>query len=785
MFQPTPLVAALLAAFVAPGFAQTSDDPTTGPSQFDGARTAVATGIATPITSIIRTPISSSATLVKAAPTSAELRARMYQPWLNQINKPYANQLGAGNGTGVLIGVVDSGVQVAHPSLRGRIQASYNAFNGGTQVSDQMGHGTHVAGILAGNLANGGMLEGVAPNAQLAVAKVFTTGGSSTVTIGRGIDWVVNVQKAPIVSLSLGSSSPSMQGNLQNAVNKGTLVTAALGNEGKASGSWPAKFAREAWAKGQIIAVGALDANNQRASFSNYDATLANWTVFAPGVNVASSYTAPGAPNSYASMSGTSMATPMVAGQAALIKSNWNFLAAPDLAQIIFQSSTRLCSDNVSAAVCKTRAAADAMYGWGLINVGASLQPIGGLNLTSKAGRPISFASASLASAKSGKVVGLPALTSMAVDKFNRGFVVNVGAGVTSSATTTKAMPVSAAPSVTLGAARFSVQAAPVTGYQTALGLGNAADLTSGAAEVLTLGKVSLSFDGANGRTYGMGTGASHADFFGLQSTGTAPLNLSGETSRFNAPYFALASNASHMGYAMALPSGAVLRMGSLVQSTGLDTAMLGTSTTQGSASVTTMELQKTYGAITTVTTVGLLQETDAVLGMQGSGALGIAGNTRTSFLTLAGSRAMGASTTLSAMLSVGTTGSYQNTAASLIDGATASQSMAWSLGVARANVLQHGDSLGLSLSMPLRTQSGSMQVTTATGQSQEDGALSYTTQTLALSPSGMERNLELAYARALSSGTLSAMAQLKFQPGHDAQAATQLGIGLRYQMRF
>jgi hypothetical protein len=86
---------------------------------------------------------------------------------------------------------------------------------------------------------------------------------------------------------------------------------------------------------------------------------------------------------------------------------------------------------------------------------------------------------------------------------------------------------------------------------------------------------------------------------------------------------------------------------------------------------------------------------------------------------------------------------------------------------------------------MPLRTQSGSMQVTTATGQSQEDGALSYTTQTLALSPSGIERNLELAYARALSSGTLSAMAQLKFQPGHDAQAATQLGIGLRYQKRF
>jgi hypothetical protein len=170
---------------------------------------------------------------------------------------------------------------------------------------------------------------------------------------------------------------------------------------------------------------------------------------------------------------------------------------------------------------------------------------------------------------------------------------------------------------------------------------------------------------------------------------------------------------------------------------------------------------------------------------MQGSGALGIAGNAQTSFLTLAGSRAVGTSTTLSAMVSLGTTGGYQNTASSLIDGATAARSLAWSLGLARANVLQDGDRLGLSFSMPLRTESGSLQVTTATAQSQEDGSLSYATQSMALSPSGMERKLELAYARALASGTLSTMAQMRFQPNHDAQAATQLGIGLRYQKSF
>jgi hypothetical protein len=774
MFQPTPLVAALLAALVAPAWAQNGDETLPDPDPSGWSTTTAAT------------PISTGSTLVKAVATAAEARARSYQPWLNQINKPYANQLATGNGTGVLVGVVDSGVQADHPELRGRIQASYNAFNGGTVVTDQMGHGTHVAGIIAGSLANGALLEGVAPGAKIAMAKVFTTGGSDSATIGRGIDWVVNVQKAPIVSLSLGSNTVSMQGNLQNAVNKGTLITAALGNDGRASGSWPAKFAKEAWAKGQIIAVGALDAANKRASFSNYDASLANWTVFAPGVNVASSYSVPGAPNGYVYMSGTSMATPVVAGQAALIKSNWNFLAASDLAQIIFQSATHLCSDNASATVCKARTSADALYGWGLVNVGASLQPIGSLNLTSKTGKPISFASASLASAKSGKVVGLPALSSLAVDKFNRAFVVNVGAGVTSAATTLNAVPVSTSSSTSIGTARFSVQATPLASQQTVLGLDTAAGSASGNAQANTLSKVSISLSGAQGAAYGIGTGASHADFFGLQSTGTAPLGLTGEGSRFNAPYFALATNASHVGYATTLSGGSVLRLGSLVQSAGLETALLGASNTPGNASVATVELQKVFGAITTVTTLGQLQETDAVLGMRGTGALGLGGHASTTFLTLAGSRLVAAATTVSAMVSVGTTGAYSNAAASLIDGATASQSLAWSLGLARADLFRQGDSLGLSFSMPLRTQSGSMQVTTATAQSQEDGALTYATQSLALSPTGMEKDIELAYARPMPfGGKLSAMAQLKFEPGHDANAPTQLGIGLRYQKNF
>ena len=129
MFQPSPLIAALITAFASGAYAQVLEVH----EDADGGWEALAAAAA---------PKLSASTLSKAAPTAAEARARSYQTFLNQVKKPYANQLGSGNGSGVVVGVVDSGVQVSHPELRGQVIATYNAFNGGTDVTDQMGHGT-------------------------------------------------------------------------------------------------------------------------------------------------------------------------------------------------------------------------------------------------------------------------------------------------------------------------------------------------------------------------------------------------------------------------------------------------------------------------------------------------------------------------------------------------------------------------------------------------------------------------------------------------------------------
>jgi hypothetical protein len=338
-----------------------------------------------------------------------------------------------------------------------------------------------------------------------------------------------------------------------------------------------------------------------------------------------------------------------------------------------------------------------------------------------------------------------------------------------------------------VGAVKFSAEYSKAASTQSANGLYTQNGLGFGEdATATTLGKTSISFTNTSGNVYALGTGGTTEQFFGLQSTGMAPKSLTGQGGKFNAPYFALGENASHTGYATTFANGDVLRFGSIVQTAQMETALFGASNTPSAMSIATVELQKKFGDITTVATAGHLQETDAVLGMRGTGALGINTQANTTFMSLAASKPVAVNTYFSAMVSVGDTAAYNNAAASLIDGASASQSAAWSMGLARTDLYKTGDSLGFTLSMPLRTMSGSMNMTTATAQSQEDGSLSYATQALSLSPTGMEKDVELAYARPMSfGGKISAMAQVKFEPGHDAQAPTQYGIGFKYQRSF
>ena len=204
------------------------------------------------------------------------------------------------------IAILDTGVDLDHPDLASKIISNIN-FTTSTTVDDVYGHGTHVAGIAAAITNNGIGVAGLSYSATIMNVKVMGDSGSGAYSwIAAGIIWAAD-NGAEVINMSLGGSSASS--TLEDAVNyawsKGVVVVAAAGNSGNTLPSYPAYYAN-------CIAVAATDASDAKASWSNYG----DWVdVAAPGANIYSTLV----DNGYGYKSGTSMASPHVAGLAGLV----------------------------------------------------------------------------------------------------------------------------------------------------------------------------------------------------------------------------------------------------------------------------------------------------------------------------------------------------------------------------------------------------------------------------------------------------------------------------------
>ena len=684
-------------------------------------------------------------------PSAAEKQSRSYQPWLNQVNLPYANQLGMSNGSGVVDGIADTGVDAAHVELRGQVVKSYDVFDGSADASDSVGHGTHVAGLLAGTTANGAPFQGVAMGAGLAIAKVFdATGTSSTENTDQGINWLVNTARVPIISLSIGGTTAGNAAAIRNGVANGVLFAIAAGNDGNASVSWPAHFASQAWANNQIIVVGAVDANNKLAPFSNHGADTAAWFVVAPGVNLLSSFGNGG----YAALSGTSMAAPIVAGQAALIKSNWRFLAASQISQIIFKTATRLGS--------ATDARPDPVYGWGLIDIGRSLSPVG--NLLATAGNT------TVALAGAGMVAGTGvfrtrSLSMMGLDSFGRGFSVDLGKNM--QATTAQG---STSAILYATAERQSALIERVGDGQ------SVSYLPNGRALALTQNM-------SHGMLLGFGSGAMSGRFFGLEASGLAPFSLVGD-GKFNAPYFAMVKDASHAGLSLALDRDTRLRVGVLAEAADARALAGPAFSEHRKRSLLSAEFEHRAGPAVAIVSIGMLQESGSLLGSQQGLGLALNATPKTAFATLSAGYALSPTSALVAMASSGRSAGFAN-ADSLVSQVSPVSTVAGSVGLSASQLWSRQDRFGLSVSVPPKVTSGAMSLTGAVAQ-RADGSLSYATQTLNLRPTATERDLELTYASGFGkAGKLSSVMMWRQNPGHDASAALDRLLGLRYSVVF
>jgi len=231
-------------------------------------------------------------------------------------------------GAGVDVYVVDTGVSTTHTDFSGRLRSGFSAINDGRGSNDCNGHGTHVAGTAAGTT------YGVAKAASIIPVRVLDCAGSGSNTgVIAGLDWIIanhSAGVAAVANMSLGGgASLALDTAVQNAINDGVVMAVAAGNSNANACNYsPARAAN-------AITVGATDRTDVRASYSNFGSCL---DIFAPGTSITSAWI--NSSTAINTISGTSMASPHVAGVAAALLSANPTLSPADISSMLRSSAT-------------------------------------------------------------------------------------------------------------------------------------------------------------------------------------------------------------------------------------------------------------------------------------------------------------------------------------------------------------------------------------------------------------------------------------------------------------
>jgi serine protease AprX len=299
-----------------------------------------------------------------------------------QMGAPVAWESGF-TGKGVTVAVVDTGIDGTHPDLKGRIVGWKDLVSGGTTPYDDFGHGTHCAGIIAGNgAASNGKYRGIAPEVSLIGVKVLGKDGSGNESdILAGIEYAAD-SSAQVISMSLGSDehSRAICEAVTRAVQKGKIVVVAAGNSGPKSGTIGCPSDNK-----DVITVGAVDPADYLCSFSSRgpmkDGSVKP-DVVAPGFQVVSCRASGTMENKaiaryYLAESGTSMACPMVSGTVALMVQN-----DPQLTPVKAREILRKTAKPLGSQV------PNSYYGYGRVSIRDALAYMGG-NLTAPTPTPM------------------------------------------------------------------------------------------------------------------------------------------------------------------------------------------------------------------------------------------------------------------------------------------------------------------------------------------------------------------------------------------------------------
>jgi len=686
---------------------------------------------------------SQDAGLLAAAPTSGELKYNRVQ---RQVKADLVHARGYFGG-GATVAVLDTGVQGSHLELKGKLYGSTmfdSSIGRYVTPTDGHGHGTHVAGIVGGSTGSG-WSYGIAPDAKILPIKVFSSSTwlASSTALASGLRNAAANRAVSVLNLSLGGSGPqglAVEDALRTTVNADKLVVVAAGNNAGVNPLWPARYAKETWANGQIVAVGAVDPNNVIASFSNRAGDTAQWFIVAPGTNVLSSYKNGG----YVYMSGTSMAAPVVAGAAALLEGAWPQLTAAQVASILFQSATDLGTAGV-----------DAIYGWGLLNVDRAMQPVGTLSVPLSSNTRVNTSSATMstsvaswsglrAAAASGQFRGIT------VDDFNRDFPLDYGSGIRAPARDRIASTLAGAGRALQVTERLMNDGSR---FVAAVAEQRPANHLYGGDGSRTLVASSAVFKLAGGHELAVATGSLAGNYFGLAETDAALGN----------PYLGLAGAATQMAFgsdygALSFKAG--------VLDGGLNTASnpLGYSELRaGRAAVGEVNYQLGGDAMVGLQ-FGNVAEGESYLGVVAGDAMAL-DQAQTRTVTAHMSYRAAPDVVFGAQYSVGRTANASGSG--LLASAEGVRSEAFALGVAGRNAFVDEDRVAVTLSSPLRVASGTVNVMMPVGIDETGDAL-FEARRVSLASTSRELKLGVDYAMPLRGGSsVSYVAALRHNANH------------------
>lgn len=725
---------------------------------------------------------------------------------LQQINaaEGYALISGEVGGDGVRVAIIDDGIDASHFDLDDNIVANL-LFPGQTPADfpgdTPNGHGTAVGGVIAAE-RNGQGIHGVAFDAQLVSIDALSFDPGSTtsfeiltdqfvniasgIRIASGLTGVADVDaEADIINMSLGLSIDAISGDdeltdavidvglaMQQAADEDKILVVSLGNDGSAFPSFPAAFVGTGSVAGLGIAVGSIDASNNQSGFSNDCGSVAEFCMVAPGENVDTTDVDDG----FRRASGTSFSAPLVAGSAAVIKGAFPGVSNREVVNRLLTTAEDLGTPGV-----------DTVFGHGALDLEAALTPVGQLSVSltnSVNGEEVGFSSSQI-SLNSGLALngdaGALLESAMALDEQNFPFAVDLSESIDQRDRTTglegfigadrnlTSIQTTDKSSVALS---FDEDQATIDPYRAEF-----AESDTSLHEETDEPRLQFQSQASDKINVFMSFNETSTTDLGL---GRALYNDQGmffQQSAFFSPYDILAGLQSGGGAAYKFSERTKVSVSGF------------TATNEESATEINMQkmelLHQTFGAIELRFGYGLLQEEGGFLGSSTTGAFGTNTATDTQYFSASFLAPITDKFSLFGSYSQGHSSTSASTASLLNDFST-TKAEAFGAGFVMRDIVEVGDGFSFLVGQPLRVKAGTADITVPIGRT-EDGEVLTDSAEVDLAPEAREITTEAVYRFALGdeNQSLSTGAFARFNPDHDSDASPDIGIGLKYRLKF